>query len=143
MRLGQSDLLEIGTDGEDFVYQIFDRQNVIFAESVLDDRVIGQRYTLAVDFAVAALVDQLADSLQVWLAETMVRYMTPVISTNHVPICNVGLHKTEHLLSCLRHTNEHTAVDLHKAEELKDFSGFRCNFVDTTLRVSGHGFGQS
>ena len=68
MRLGQSDLLEIGTGGEDFVYQIFDRQNVIFAESVIDDRVIGQRYTLAVDFAVAALVDQLANSLEVGLA---------------------------------------------------------------------------
>jgi hypothetical protein len=53
------------------VHKVFDRQNVIFAESVLDDRVIGQRYTLAVDFAIAALVDQLADSLQVWLAEKM------------------------------------------------------------------------
>ena len=53
------------------MHKIFDRQNVIFAERALDDRVIGQRYTLAVDFAVAALVDQLADTLQVWLAKKM------------------------------------------------------------------------
>jgi len=53
------------------VHEIFDRQDVILAESVLNDRVIGQRNTLAVDFAVATLVDQLADGLQVRLAETV------------------------------------------------------------------------
>jgi hypothetical protein len=53
------------------VHEIFDRQDVILAERVLNDRVIGQRDTLAVDFAVATLVDQLADGLQVWLAEAM------------------------------------------------------------------------
>jgi hypothetical protein len=53
------------------VHEVFDRQDVILAESVLNDRVIGQRDTLAVDFAVAALVDQLTDSLQVWLAKVM------------------------------------------------------------------------
>ena len=53
------------------MHQVFDRQDVILAESGLDDGIIGQRYTLAVNFAVAALVDQLADSLQVWLAEAM------------------------------------------------------------------------
>ena len=53
------------------MHEIFDRQDVILAESVLNDRVIGQRNTLAVDFAVATLVDQLADGLQVRLAETV------------------------------------------------------------------------
>jgi hypothetical protein len=64
-----TDLLEVGADCENFVHEVFDRQDVILAESVLDDRVVRQRDTLAVNFAVAALVDQLADSLQVWLAE--------------------------------------------------------------------------
>jgi hypothetical protein len=64
------------------------------------------------------------------------------ITTNNAPICNVGLHKTEHLLSCLRHAHEHTTVDSQKAEKLEDFSGFGCNLVDT-IRMSGHGFGQS
>jgi hypothetical protein len=62
------------------------------------------------------------------------------ITTNNAPICNVGLHKTEHLLSCLRHAHEYTTVNLQKAEKLKDFSGFGCNLVDTIPRVSGHGF---
>ena len=53
------------------MHEIFDRQDVILAERVLNDRVIGQRDTLAVDFAVATLVDQLADGLQVWLSEAM------------------------------------------------------------------------
>jgi hypothetical protein len=52
-----TDLFEVGADGENFVHEVFDRQNVILAESVLNDRVIRQRDTLAVNFAVAALVD--------------------------------------------------------------------------------------
>jgi hypothetical protein len=51
------------------VYEIFNRQDIILAEGVLNNRVIGQRDTLAVDFAVAPLVDQLTNSLQVRLAE--------------------------------------------------------------------------
>lgn len=51
------------------MHEIFNRQYVILAKSVLDDRVIGQRNALAVYFAVAPLVDQLTDSLQVGLAE--------------------------------------------------------------------------
>ena len=53
------------------MHEIFDRQDVILAESVLNNRVIGQRDTLAVNFAIATLVDQLADGFQVWLAEAM------------------------------------------------------------------------
>ena len=63
------------------------------------------------------------------------------ITVNIVPVCNVGLHKTEHLLSCLGHAHEYTTVDLQKTEKLKDFSGFGCNLVDTIPRVSGHVFG--
>ncbi len=71
MCLRLSDLLEIGADSENLVHEIFDRQDVILAESILNNRVVGQRDTLAVNFAIAALVDQLADGLQVWLAEAI------------------------------------------------------------------------
>lgn len=65
------------------------------------------------------------------------------VTMNNPPICNVGLHKTEHLLSCLRHAHKHTAVDLQKAEKLEDFSGFGCDLIDTISWVSGHDFGQN
>ena len=50
------------------MHEILDGQDVILAKSILDDGIIGQRDTLTIDFAVATLVDQLADCLQVWLS---------------------------------------------------------------------------
>jgi len=61
-------LFEIGSDSEDLVHEILDGQGVILAKSIFNDGVIGQRDTLAIDFAVATLVDQLSDGLQVWLS---------------------------------------------------------------------------
>ena len=53
------------------MHEILDGQDIVLAKSILDDQVIGQRDTLTVDFAVATLVDQLADSLQVRLSNVM------------------------------------------------------------------------
>lgn len=61
-------LLEVGASGEDLVHEILNGEDVVLAECRLDDGVVGQRDALLVDLAVAALVDQLADSLQVGLA---------------------------------------------------------------------------
>ena len=61
-------LFEVGADGEDFVDKVLDGKNVVFSECLLDHLVIGEGYSLFVDPSVAALVDQLADGLEVWLA---------------------------------------------------------------------------
>ena len=61
-------LLEVGASSEDLVYEIFDGEDVVLAESLLDDAVVRERDTLLVNLAVAALVDQLANGLQVGLA---------------------------------------------------------------------------
>lgn len=45
--------------------EIFNAEDVVFAESVLNDAVVGERDTLLVDLAISALVDQLTDGLQV------------------------------------------------------------------------------
>ena len=63
-----TDLLEVGASSEDLVYEIFDGEDVVLAESLLDDGVVRERDTLLVNLAVAALVDKLADRLQVGLA---------------------------------------------------------------------------
>jgi hypothetical protein len=67
-------LFEVWTYCEDLMYEIFHRQDVILAESVLNDGIVGEGDTLAVDFAVAPLVDQLTDGLQVRLAEVTKPY---------------------------------------------------------------------
>lgn len=58
-------LFEIGTSGEDFVDEIFHRQDVKFTERLLNHTVVGERNALLIDLAVTSLVDQLADGLQV------------------------------------------------------------------------------
>ena len=47
------------------------------------------------------------------------------------PVCDVRLDETEHLLSCFCDLNEHAVVDLQETKELKDFTGFGRNLVDT------------
>ena len=61
-------LLEVRTGGEDLVYEVFDAENIVLPEGLLDDGVRGERHALLVYFAVAALVDELADGLEVRLA---------------------------------------------------------------------------
>lgn len=51
-----------------------------------------------------------------------------------LPIGDVGLNETEHLLGSLGHLDEDTIVDLEKTEQLQDLAGFWCNFVDTGMR---------
>ena len=61
-------LLEVGAGSDDLVYKIFDGEDVIFSESLFNDTVVGERDALLVDLAVATLVDEFTDGLQVGLA---------------------------------------------------------------------------
>ena len=50
------------------MHEILDGKDVVLAERLLNDRVVGEGDALLVDLAVSALVDQLADGLKVGLA---------------------------------------------------------------------------
>jgi hypothetical protein len=63
-----SHLLKVGPDREDFVYEIFNRENVILSKSLFNHLVVGERYSLLINPTITALVDQLADSLEIRLA---------------------------------------------------------------------------
>jgi len=88
-------LLEIRTGGEDFVNKIFNRDDVVLAERLLNHTVVREGDTLLVDLAVAAFIDKLADSLQVWLA-----------------IGDIWLHQAQHLFGSLSDLDENTIIDL-------------------------------
>ena len=49
----------------------------------------------------------------------------------NTPVSDIGLDKSEHLLSGLGDLNKDTVVDLEKAEELEDFTGLGGYVVDT------------
>ena len=53
------------------MYEVLDREDVVLAESLLNNLVVGEGDTLLVDLAIAALVDQLANRLEVGLANVM------------------------------------------------------------------------
>lgn len=107
-------LLEVGADGVDLVDQVLDADNAVLAKALLDDGVVGQRDALLVDLAVTALVDELADGLEVG-----------------VTVGNVGLDDLEHLRGGLGELDEDTVVDLEQTEELEGLALLGVDLVDT------------
>lgn len=61
-------LFEVRPNGGNLVNKIFNRENVVFAQLLLNDGIRGEGEALVVDFAVSAFVDKLTDRLQVRLA---------------------------------------------------------------------------
>jgi hypothetical protein len=107
-------LLEVWTDGEDLVDQILHADDTVLAKATLDKRIVGKSNTLLVDLSISTLVDEFADSLEIW-----------------VTVGNPWLDDLKHLEGSLGHANEDTVVDLEETEELEDLSGLWCNLVDT------------
>jgi hypothetical protein len=75
-RYGRTDLLEVGAGSGNLVNEIFYGENFVFAERLLDDGVVGKGNTLLVDLAVAALVNEFTDGLDVWLAKNFINLST-------------------------------------------------------------------
>ena len=61
-------LLEVGAGGDDLVDEILNTEDVVLAEVLFDDLVVGEGDALLGDLAISTLVDQLADSFEVGLA---------------------------------------------------------------------------
>lgn len=113
-------LLEVGTNGEDFVDQILHADDAILTQVVFNELVVGKSNALLVDLAIAALVDQLTDRLEVGIA-----------------VGDVGVDNSEHLLCSLGKLDEDAVVDLEKTKELKDLARLGSDLVDTESVSSG------
>ena len=107
-------MLEVGADSVDLVDEILHADDAVLAEVLLDDGVVGQGDALLVDLAVAALVDELLDGLQVGVA-----------------VGDPGLDDLEHLSGGLGDLDEDAVVDLEETEELEDLAGLGGHLVDT------------
>lgn len=108
------DLLEVGADGVDLVDEVLNADDAVLAEVLLDDLVVGDGKALLVDLSVAALVDELADGLQVGVA-----------------VGDEGLDDLQHLGGGLGEADEDTVVDLEKTEELEGLALLGVDLVDT------------
>ena len=107
-------LLEIRPHGHDLMDQIFHADDPELAQVLLDDLIVGQGDALLVDFAVAALVDQVADGLD-----------------RRVSVGDVGFDDLEHFGGGFGDFYEDAVVNLEQTEELEDFSRLGSDFVDT------------
>lgn len=107
-------LLEVGADGVDLVDQVLHADNAVLGKVLLDDGVVGEGNALLVDLGVSALVDELADGLQVG-----------------VTVGDERLDDLEHLRGGLGQTDEDTVVDLEKTEELESLALLGVDLVDT------------
>ena len=108
------DGLEVGADGVDLVDDVLNAGDTELAEVGLDELVVGDRQALLVDLSVTALVDKLADGLQVG-----------------VSVSDERLDDLQHLAGGLGEADEDTVVDLEKTEELEGLALLGVNLVDT------------
>jgi len=106
--------LEIGTNREDLVDEILNAENVQVSQSSLDNFVVRDSNGLLVNLSVSALVDKLADGLQVG-----------------VTIGNVWLNKTKHGGCSMSKLNKDTIVDLAKTQQLQNLARLGAHLVDT------------
>lgn len=109
-------LLEVGSDGDDLVDQVFHADDAEFAQVLLDERVVRQRDALLLDLSVATLVDELAHGLEVGES-----------------VGNPRLDDFEHLQGGLGQADEDTVVDLEETQELEDLARLGGNLVDTVF----------
>jgi hypothetical protein len=108
-------LLEVGTNSVDLVDDILNADDTNSAQSLLNDIIGGDGNTLSINLGKSALVDQLANGLQVGVA-----------------IGDEGLNQTEHLDGWGVKTHESGVVDLEETEKLKNFASFGVNTIDTS-----------
>jgi hypothetical protein len=111
-------LLEVGANGENLVDKIFNTDDTVFAEVLLNQGVVVKSDTGLVDLSITTLVNELTNRLEVWLS-----------------VGDVWLDNLEHLRGGLGQTNKDTIVDLEKTEELEDLSRLGCNLVDTRKNI--------
>lgn len=112
-------LLEVVSHGEDFVHEIFQADDVLLAERLLDDAVVRERNALLVGFAEAALVHELAHGLQVRVAPGDVR-----------------LGNAQHLDGGFVEFDEHAVVDLTQTKESQHLLDTWVHTADTRQRSS-------
>jgi hypothetical protein len=109
-------LLEVDSDGEDLVDQIFHADNAELAQVIFNKLVVGKSDALLINLAISALVDEFTDGLEVGVA-----------------IGDVRVDNGEHFLGSLGELDKDTVVDLKETEKLENLARFGSDLVDTVL----------
>jgi len=108
--------LEVRSDGDEFVNEIFNAVDSLSAESLLDDGVIGKRDSLSVNLSETSLEDELLDGLSSGVSKS-----------------DEGEDLLEHVKGGLVDSEEGTVVELSESEQSQDSLDFRVKLVDTVF----------
>ena len=96
--------------------KILDRDDTVLPKVLLDNSIVGERDALPVDLSISALVDELANRLEVGIS-----------------VGDPRLDDLEHLEGGLGEADEDAVVDLNETQKLKDLAGLGCDLVDTIV----------
>ena len=125
-------LLEVGANPEDFVNKVFHGEDVVFATCLFDNTIARKRNALLVDLSVATFVDGFTNGLEVRLAVGKIRtWLEFWIGASCVPVSDIWLNETKHLLGSLGDLDEDTVVDLEETEQLQRLALLGVDLVDT------------
>jgi len=98
------------------VDEVFNAGNADLAENTLNDGVIAQWNSGAVDLSVASLVDKLSDD-----------------ALRRIAVGDVWLNSSDHVHGGLVKSDEDTVVELSQSEELENLSAGGVKLVDTII----------
>jgi len=98
----------VGTDTVDFSDQVFNANDVEFAEFLLNNFIGGEGNSLLVDLAVTSLIDQVSNS-----------------GSGRITESNKGLDLLDHVKSSSVDSDEDAIVYLSESEQLEDLSDLR------------------
>ncbi len=88
----------MGSDGSDFMDEIFSGSNSVLAELSLNNAVVGEWDSALVNFPIASLVDEVSNSLLAGVA-----------------ISNVGFNSSDHVDSSFVESNKGAVVQLSQS----------------------------
>lgn len=103
------------TASVDFMNEIFNADDVVFAQSIGDDVVVGQSNSLLVDLTVTTFVDQVGDGLE-----------------RRGTVSDVRFNTTKHSHGGVVDSEEDTVVELTETKKLKNFLGLGVHSHDTS-----------
>lgn len=107
--------LEVGTDGNDLMDEVFNARDTRLAKNAINDGVVIKRNSGAVNLTEAAAVDKLLDG-----------------GAGGVAVGDEGLNVADHVPGGLVKLDESTVVELAESEELHDLLLLGGKLVDTS-----------
>jgi len=105
----------VRSDGQNLVDDVFDTDDVIFLQSLFDQKVVGNGESLCIDLGEPSLVNNLTNGFKIRGAKSDVR-----------------LNETKHVDGGAVKFDEDSVVDLSQAKKLKNLFGSGINAIDTT-----------